>query len=437
MPKHFITVDGTKFYCNADGELELKDGAPQEVPADDTEATEVDAESEAVEEVKRIVAAAVKTGEKDVAKIVAEAREAIADVFKAIGENATATKTQIADLANSKQVTIDVKAIAEDAKKMHGTAGQSFGFTLNTKADIEALRKATGVVDFTGDVVEPTRDPEVTRDPVRVPFIEDIASTTEVGEAGLRYVEVVTETGAPATTAELADMPEKDFEYEAFTAPLRKVGVVNKHSIELLLDAPQLASEIQAMLTEDLNVEVDNQLLNGDGAGQNLTGIMSRATVVDAAAIGAQAFDGANHFDVLRIAMTKVAQGGRGRFVVTHILLNPADTEVLDLTKDAQDRYVMPSFTTADGTRIKGALVIENVGVPAGEFVLGDFRKLKVGRQGGVRVDMTNSDGTDFKKGIMSISVMRRVCSYVRTNHSAAFQTGDFATIKAALQANV
>jgi len=433
MFKYFITVDGIKYYCDKAGELALKDGAPQEVPETDTEAEEVDQEAEAQEAVKAIIAAAMKAGETDVAKVVAEAKAAIADVFKSITVSASESKSKIVDLVNSKNVTLDVEAVKKGITALAGGNSKAFAFELNTKADLDALRKSTSTGDFTGDVVEPTRDSEVTRDPVRQPFIETIASTTEVGAVGLVYVEVVTETGNPATTAELAAMPEKDFEYEAFTAPLKKVAVMNKHSVELLNDAPQLASEIQGMLTEDLNVEVDAQLLNGDGSGQNLTGILSRATEVDAAAIGTQVLADANHFDVLRIAMTKIASGGKGRFVPTHILLNPVDTETIDLTKDTQGRYVMPSFAAADGTRIKGALVIENVGVPEGEFIVGDFRKLRVGRQGGVRVEMTNSDGTDFGKDIMSIKVVRRICSYVRTNHSAAFQTGDFAAIKTAL----
>lgn len=433
MEKFFITVDGVKYYCDKAGELILRDGAPEEVPAEDTEATEVDAEAEAVKAVTAIVEAATKEGKTDMAKLVADTKAAIGDVFSSIKEGAETARTHVAELANSKNVTIDVEKVKAGAKAFYEGNAKAFAFDLNTKADLEALRKSTSTGDFTGDVVEPTRDGEITRDPVRQPFIEQIADTTEVESTGLIYVEVTTETGAPATTAELAQMPEKDFTYEAFTAPLRKVAVMNKHSVELLLDAPQLANAIQGMITEDLQVEVDDQLLNGDGTGQNLTGIMSRASVLDAAAIGSQVLAGANHYDVLRIAMTKIATAGKGRFVPTHVLLHPADVEALDLTKDSQGQYIMPAFVAADGTRIKGALVIENVGVTEGDFLVGDFRKLKVGRQGGVRVEMSNSDGTDFGKDIMSIKAVRRVCSYVRTNHSGAFYTGTFATVKTEL----
>jgi HK97 family phage major capsid protein len=434
LPKHYIVVDEVKFYATKSGELYLKDGEAVAVPEGaEADLTEVDAEDAAVDAVKAFITKSMADGKTELAKATKDAEDAVTSMFKTIGDAAKKSTLGLAELKDSKNVTIKVADVLAGLKALATGNTKAFSFELNTKADLEALTKATGVVDFTGDVVEPTRDPEITRDPVRQPFIEQIANTMNVDQGGLRYVEIVTETGAPATTAELAAIPEKDFEYEAFTAPLKKVAVINKHSVELLEDAPQLANAIQGMITEDLNIVVDDQLLDGDGTGTNLTGILSRATLLDAAAVGAQVLAGANHFDVIRIAMTKIAVAGKGKFIPTHVLLNPVDTETLDLTKDSQGRYVMPAFSAADGTRIKSALVIENVGIPAGEFLVGDFRKLKVGRNGGVRVEFTTSDGTDFAKDIMAIKAVRRLCSYVRTNDAGAFQTGVFATVKAAL----
>lgn len=435
MPKHFITVDGKKFYCTKAGELFIKDGEPQEVTAEDTTAEEVDVEAETVAEVKSIIAEAVAASKGDVAKAAKEAKDAVADLFNKFTEGARGAALKIGDLSNAKAVTVDTDKITKGLAALAAGETKGFVFELHTKADLDVLAKATGTGDFTGDVVVPDRDPELTRNPVRQPFIEQIANVVPVESNGLSYVEVVTENGAPATTAELAAIPEKDLEYEEFRAPLKKVAVVNKHSVELLQDAPQLAAEIQGMLAEDINIVVDTQLLTGDGTGTNLLGVMARATELDAAAIGAQRIANPNLFDVARIAMTKISVAGKGKFIPTHVALNPADAEELDLTKASDGHYVMPAFVTADGLTIKGARVIENTGIPAGEFLVGDFRKLKVGRKGGVEVEFSTSDGTDFAKDIMAIKLRRRVASYVRTNHSGAFMTGDIAAVKAALVA--
>ena len=79
------------------------------------------------------------------------------------------------------------------------------------------------------------------------------------------------------------------------------------------------------------------------------------------------------------------------------------------------------------------ARVIENTGIPAGKFLVGDFRKLHIGTKGGVEIEMTNSDGTDFAKDILSVKLRRRVASYVRENDNGAFYTGTIATVISAL----
>lgn len=428
--KHFKVVDGKKFYCYEDGVM-VKDaeGNNVAVAEDDTEATEVEGDAE--EAVKAILGKATKkaleTGDVAVAKSLETATKAVSDMFESISEKAQGASRAFAPV--QAKASIDVEAITKDMGDLKANKRNSMSFEINSKADLDYLAKATSEGDLTGDVIELDRVPEVTRDPVRQVFIEQIADTTPVGSNGLSYVEVTNETGAPATTAELATMPEKDFEFTEFKAPLKKVTVTNKHSVELLSDAPQLVSAIRNWLATDLNIAVDDQLLNGDGVGANLTGVLSVAVDTNTEIGAGETIASPNLFDVLRKAMTKMTVAGKGKFVPTHVVLNPADAEALDLTKASDGHYIMPPFISADGTRIKGATVIENVGITAGTFLVGDFRHLHVGRKGGVEVEISNSDGTDFVKDIITIKLRRRVASYVRANDNGAFYTGTIATI--------
>ena len=50
---------------------------------------------------------------------------------------------------------------------------------------------------------------------------------------------------------------------------------------------------------------------------------------------------------------------------------------------------------------------------------------------------MTNSDGTDFAKDILSVKVRRRITSYVRQNDNGAFWTGDINDVIVALDDEV
>jgi HK97 family phage major capsid protein len=208
---------------------------------------------------------------------------------------------------------------------------------------------------------------------------------------------------------------------------------MNKHSVEILQDAPQLVSAIKAWLAEDVNILTDYELINGIGTGEHLKGVITSAVVLDSTAVGTKRVAKANLYDVIRVAMTKIAVAGKGKFMANYVLLNPTDADALDLTKDENGQYVLPPFKTADGTTIKGARIIENVGVTAGKFLVGDFRKLHIGTKGGVEIEMTNSDGTDFAHDILAVKLRRRVASYVRQNDSGAFWTGDISDVVDAL----
>ena len=439
MPKHFRIVAGRKFYCDEKGVLAKEDGHFKEVDAEDTTAVEVEESDDATEEVAKMLSDAVAQVTAEVTKTSGESQvkalEAVDALMKGIAASAGgAAKKAVSAVAKaSYDVEATLKGMADVAEKQR----DAFTFTVTSKADLDFLVKTTSEGgSLTDDVIEPQRTDTLERDPVRQVFIESICtSVPNMTSDNLSYVETTNESGAPLPTAELNATPAKDFEFTEFKAPLKKIGVHNKHSVEILKDAPQLVAAIKGWLNEDVNIVTDDQLLNGDGTGNNLLGVFSLASTLDVAAVGAKRVADANLYDVIRVAITKAAVAGKGKFMVNYVLLNPDDADALDLTKDANGQYVLPPFRSADGMTIKGARVIENTGIPAGEFLVGDFRKMVVGTQGGVDVTMTNSDAEDFTKGIITVNMTRRVASYVKTNNNGAFWTGDIAAVIAALTA--
>lgn len=433
MKKKFRIIAGKKFYCDEKGIL-LKDADQnfEEVPETDTETEEVTVEDEATEEVEKMLKKArlqVKNeASEELAESQVEAVEAVDKLFKGITASAKKV-TKIASEAMQK-ASYDVEAAKKGIDALSKGKTQVFSFEIQSKADLDFLTKATSEADLTGDVIVPELQPEVTRDPVRSVFMESIVDLIpNMTSDKLSWVEVTDETGAPLPTAQLAAMHEKDFEFTEFKTFLKKITVVNKHSVELLKDAPQLVNAIKNWLQEDMNIVSDQQLINGNGTGENLTGVISVASVFDATAVGTKRVAEANLYDVIRVVITKIAVVGKGKFQATYVLLNPDDADSLDLTKDVNGQYILPPFRSADGTVIKGARIIENVGIPAGKFLVGDFRKMHVGTQGGVEIEMTNADGTDFTKDILTVKLRRRMAAYVRTNDNGAFWTGDISDV--------
>ncbi len=426
MKKKFIVVAGKKFYCDEKGIL-TKDaeGNFEEVPATDKateEVAEVDATEEVAKMLKQAAAKVLASANKELGESQVKAVEAVDALFKSISESAS-KHTKVT--AGAEKTSFDVETVKAGIQALSERQRNTFSFSIKSVSELNSL---------TGDVIQPQVVTEITRDPVRTVFIESIADvTSNMTSDALSYVEVVSESGAPLATAELGTIPEKDFTFQEFKATLKKLTVMNKHSVEILQDAPQLVSAIKGWLNEDINILTDQELINGIGTGDHLQGIFGVAEVLDATAVGSKRVAFANLADVIRVAITKIAVAGKGKFLANYVLLNPVDADELDLTKDENGQYILPPFKTADGTTIKGAKIIENVGIPAGEFLVGDFRKLHIGTKGGVEIEMTNSDGTDFAKDILAVKLRRRVAAYVRVNDSGAFYTGTIADVKEAL----
>ncbi|MBA4306988.1 MAG: phage major capsid protein [Sphingopyxis sp.] len=430
MLKFFKLINGKKFYCDEKGALIQKDGADVEVAADDTEA--VDIESGVDEATKMLAEAmrkAVERGDKVAEIALAKTMEAVERFFEAVGEKAASKTSKVA--ISTEKASFDVDSVVKGLSDVKGGNRQSVAFEIKNKADLDYLAKSTAKDDLTGDVILPDLQPGMERAPVREVFIEQIADTQETTSDYVSYVEVTGSTGDPATTAELGTIPEKDFTFQEYKKPVQKITVANKHSVEILSDGPELVNAIRGFLAEDVNIVTDTQLLSGNGTAPNLQGVLGVAvnlnTLITASG---QILANATHADVLRIGATAIKTAGKGKFRPTHCLLNPTDVEAIDLTKDSEGRYVLPPFISADGTRVSGMTVIENTAITAGTFLMGDFRKLHIRRKGGVEIEITNSDGTDFVKDIITMKVRRRLASYVKTNDNAAFLTGTFATIK-------
>jgi len=102
------------------------------------------------------------------------------------------------------------------------------------------------------------------------------------------------------------------------------------------------------------------------------------------------------------------------------------------LTKGTDGHYIMPPFSTAGGATIGGVRIVENPGVTAGDYVIGDFSKAIFYQREGINI-MVGWENDDFTKNLVTIIGELRGNLYISENNEGAFVKGDFATDIAAL----
>ncbi|MCD4638492.1 phage major capsid protein, partial [Proteus mirabilis] len=104
-------------------------------------------------------------------------------------------------------------------------------------------------------------------------------------------------------------------------------------SRQVMDDAVQLQSYVNNRLLYGLALVEEEQLLNGDGTADNLTGINHVATAYDTTLSAT----GDTHADLIAHAIYQVTES---EFSASGIILNPRDWHAIALMKDKEGRYI-------------------------------------------------------------------------------------------------
>ena len=254
--------------------------------------------------------------------------------------------------------------------------------------------------------------------PYRRPVVSDLLGTGTIsGNAITYFVEGAVEGGF-ATVAPGGQKPQMHIaDPVARTDALKKVAAWFDMQDEMIEDVPFWVSEINNRGLYLLSLAEENQLLNGDGNGSNVLGLLNRSGVQ----VETQAATGDNAQDAIFRAITKV-QTATG-LAPDACIINPADYQALRLTKDSNGQYYGGGFFTGaygnDGLSwqppIWGLNTVVSAAVPAKTVVVGALKAAStVYRKGGVRVESTNSDLGKFTSNVVTTRIEERLALAVR-----------------------
>lgn len=268
----------------------------------------------------------------------------------------------------------EAKSIGEqftdsDGFKAFADSGFSKGVgraDLSIKATLtSATTNAAGSV---GAAVQATRLPGILEIPQRRLTVRDLITPGRMDGNSLEYVKETGFNNAAAPVAEGSLKPGSDIQFSLVTTSAKVIAHWMKASRQILSDVAQLRSTIDQRLLYGLAYAEEQQLLNGDGTGQNLNGIIPQATDF-AAPTGAAA--PTQTLDVLRLAMLQAALA---EFPATGHVLHPTDWASLELLKDADGRYIIGNPQGTTQPTLWGLPVVATQAIAQGNFLTGAFR---------------------------------------------------------------
>lgn len=309
----------------------------------------------------------------------------------------------------------------------------------NRSASVNLEVKAVGSLMFSNDTYEGTAltnqmDLEIGRIPRVAPLFRNIVRAFPIaaGKNQVTYIDKYPKDGGAGMTGEGEKKSQVDWKYVEKSASLKKITAFVKVSKEMIDDVLFLRSEINSELRDEIEKKLDEQVGGSQvGTGNDLVGIKS---VAPAFSVTGTLFDNtverANIADVIRVAVALIANNG---FDADYAVVNPLDIASLDLTKTESGQYVLPPFTSSDGSSIAGIRVIGNRRVAQGEFLVGDFTKDNLGIREEININV-GYENDDFTKNMVTILAEMRAVNYIKEQHKKAFLKGTFATAITAIQ---
>ena len=236
--------------------------------------------------------------------------------------------------------------------------------------------------------------------------------------------------GGSATVGEAAQKPQSHFADPTWqTDSLAEIAVWWKISDLMAEDLPYVVSEINTANDYDVQLKEEDQLLNGDGEGTNIKGLLNRDGIQKVAADVTDA-DGNAMTPADRLFHARTLISNATGFAPDALVINPLDYEGLRLAKDAQGQYYGGGYFQAPysgGTMVLepspwGFVTVVTPAVAQGTAVVGAFKAGgKVFRKGGRVVESTNSHDTDFTSDKITFRIKERLALQVK--YPAAFAT--------------
>ena len=196
------------------------------------------------------------------------------------------------------------------------------------------------------------------------------------------------------------------------SAELKKVTAIWKQSDEILSDAPRFVTHVNNRAGYNLDIVVEDQLIAGNGLGNNIYGLANTSGIATASA---SAFN-MDFIESLLDERTKIKKA-TPNFAVDTLLLADEDYDALMKLKNSADQYVLggpTGFVYGQGVSIGRNLwnTITMVPTPAltsGTAILGAFKAGATVYEHvtGRRFDV-GYDGTDFSHGLVSFRAYQR-----------------------------
>jgi HK97 family phage major capsid protein len=316
----------------------------------------------------------------------------------------------------------------KDAMKQYKTSDSDPKMVLNVNKDVTSYRG-----DISGNT-NAYRVPGIGQLQRRNPFLRSLFTPGKIGsnnQGNIRYTDQVALVNGAAAIAEKGPFPRtSSLTWIERTLPIEKIGDSIKLSREMMDDVDYVVSEIKNLLTRNVDLKIDVDLLTGNGNTPNLKGLITSATAFVLDGGFTNTIKDASYYDLVSIISAQIMYGTS--FVPNGVLMNPYDAVKMKLKKDELGNYTLPPFSTmvnGGPVSVDGVQVVTNSGIAVNTMYVGDFSRGTVYSNDSLQLEF-GYVADDFTNDLVTLKARERLALLIREVDAGAFQyVSDIATL--------
>lgn len=258
-------------------------------------------------------------------------------------------------------------------------------------------------------VLAATNRPGIIPYRMRPPAIRDLMNVVPTTSEFINYVRETAPTNNAAYVADANTKPESAVATVIERAMIETIAHTLTVPLQLARDVNSLQMFLENKLVTMLRIKSEDAYLYGNGTSPNIRGITNFSGIQTLTQVS-----GDNRIDTLRKALNKleVSYYPWGDAIVVH----PNDVVKMELVKDAEDRYLWPTFGAwANGVNatksLFGVPLISTTAITEGTALVGNFAQgVTLYQREDVTVDFSFEHADYFAKNLMMMRVESREC---------------------------
>lgn len=329
-----------------------------------------------------------------------ELSKSLADVTQALDKNTKALN------ATNEVKSLGQKVAAHEAIKNY--QGGTATFKISTKAD--TINKSPAANSITRNTITPAYQAGMVAMPDQPLQIEQLIPHIPVSVDAIEYTKEGSVTDGSKIVAEGEKLGETTVTNPTlYTANCVNIGAYTVVTHQLLTNESALAAFIETKMQYKLKLNIENQLVNGNGTSTQLGGLLHEGNFTDKTTVvqGKLSKSGATLLDFALLLKTEFE---KQYIVPERLLLNPDDWTQLALLKDANGHYILGGPQLLATKNLWGLPVMTTPFVAAGKYILGNFTLgATIYDRESLDFRISDSDGENFKSMLYTFRVNRRL----------------------------